>query len=65
MSLQNLEEAVESFQKVTTIEPTNKAAKNQLILTRNKIKNIREREKKRYANMFEKLAASSANEEPK
>ena len=39
------------------IEPTNKAAKAQIIASRNKLKSQREREKKRFANMFDKFAA--------
>ena len=62
--LQNFDEALEAFQKVLTFEPTNKAAQNQLIVTRNKIKTLREAEKKRYRNMFDKLAAESKDEEP-
>ena len=41
-----------------SIEPTNKAAHTQVAQTRNKIKLQREKEKKRYANMFDKLASS-------
>ena len=62
-SLQNFEDAIKAFQKVLSLEPTNKAAKNHIIQIRNKMKNIREVEKKRYANMFEKLASKSQNEE--
>lgn len=39
------------------IEPTNKAAKAQIIASRNKLKSQRDREKKRFANMFDKFAA--------
>ena len=39
------------------IEPTNKAAKAQIIASRNKLKSRRDREKKRFANMFDKFAA--------
>ena len=56
---QDFDDAAEAFQKVLSIEPTNKAAQSQLVQTRNKLKALREREKKRYANMFEKFAAAS------
>lgn len=61
--LQNFEEAAEAFQKVLSFEPNNKAARNQLIQTRNRMKQLREKERKRYANMFEKFAAESKDEE--
>lgn len=61
--LQDFDEAHEAFQKVLVIEPNNKAARNQLVQTRNKLKILRDREKKRYANMFEKLASESKEEE--
>ena len=55
--LQDYEEAIADFQEVQKIEPTNKAAKAQIIASRNKLKSQREREKKRFANMFDKFAA--------
>ena len=55
--LQDYEEAIVDFQEVQKIEPTNKAAKAQIIASRNKLKSQREREKKRFANMFDKFAA--------
>lgn len=61
--LQNFEEAIEAFQKALAVEPSNKAAKNQLIQTRKMVKDLKEREKRRYANMFEKLAAHSEKEQ--
>ena len=59
--LQDFDEAVKAFQEVIGLEPTNKAAQTQLVQTRNKLKALKEREKKRYANMFDKLAAANEN----
>ncbi len=61
--LQDYEEALEAFQKVVVLEPSNKAAQRQLIQTRNMIRQLKEKEKKRYANMFDKLAANSEKEQ--
>ena len=44
------------FQEVFGIEPDNKAARTQIARSRSMIKAIRDKEKKAYANMFEKLA---------
>lgn len=63
--LQNYEDAVEAFQKVLSIEPSNRAAQKQVVQTRNKIKLSREREKQRYANMFDKLAGKRGQEAAK
>ena len=63
--LQNFEDAIAAFQKVINLEPSNKAARNQLLQTRNKVKQLRERERKRYANMFEKLSAGDQEEAKK
>lgn len=61
--LQDFDEAVEAFQKVLELEPSNKAAQTQLTLTRRKVKALRDRERKRYANMFDKLSTDSKDEE--
>ena len=54
--LQDYEEAVADFKAVLEIEPSNKAAKNQIILCQQKLKQIKESEKKKYAGMFQKFA---------
>ena len=54
--LHDYEEAVADFKAVLEIEPSNKAAKNQLILCQQKLKQIKESEKKKYAGMFQKFA---------
>lgn len=61
--LQDFEEAMGAFRKVLEIEPSNKAAQNQLTQTRQKVKELRNKEKQRYANMFDKLAAMSKDDE--
>lgn len=48
--------AVKDFQEVLRIEPTNKAAQAQLITCQKQIKEQLTREKKIYANMFDKFA---------
>ena len=50
--LQDYEEAIGDFQEVLKLEPQNKAAQRQLAVSRKKLKEEREKEKKRYANMF-------------
>lgn len=44
------------FEAVIRLEPGNKLAANHISMCCNKIKQQREREKKLYANMFEKFA---------
>nr|QBH73895.1 fk506-binding protein [Thermobia domestica] len=44
------------FQQVLTLEPNNKAAANHIVLCNAKIKEQKEKEKKIYANMFDKFA---------
>lgn len=50
--------ALEDFEKVVELEPDNKAAKNQILLCKQRKKQFLEREKKLYANMFQKLLSS-------
>ncbi|KAJ8668218.1 hypothetical protein QAD02_009881 [Eretmocerus hayati] len=56
VQLASPELAVIDFQKVIEIEPNNKAAANQIIICNNLIKKDLARQKKLYANMFEKFA---------
>lgn len=44
------------FQKVLQLYPNNKAAKAQLVVCQQRIRKQLEKEKKLYANMFERLA---------
>ena len=50
--LQDYEEAIGDFQEVLKLEPQNKAAQKQLAVSKKKLKEEREKEKKIYANMF-------------
>ncbi|XP_030845482.1 peptidyl-prolyl cis-trans isomerase FKBP4 isoform X2 [Strongylocentrotus purpuratus] len=50
------------FLKVLEIEPENKAAKNQLTLSNQKLKQHLEKEKKIYGNMFERFADQDRRE---
>ena len=50
--LQDYEEAIGDFHEVLKLEPQNKAAHKQLAVSRKRLKEEREKEKKRYANMF-------------
>ncbi|ESP05114.1 hypothetical protein LOTGIDRAFT_102242 [Lottia gigantea] len=45
-----------NFEKVLECEPENKAAKNQIILSKQKIKQFKDKEKKTYSGMFTKFA---------
>ena len=59
--LQDYEEAIGDFQEVLKLEPQNKAAQRQLAMSRKKLKEEREKEKKRYANMFSRLSSDDTN----
>ena len=54
--LQDYEDALSDFKTVLEIEPSNKAAKNQFLLCQQKIKQMKDAEKKKYAGMFQKFA---------
>jgi len=58
--LQNFDEALRDFKAVLEVDPDNKAAKNQLVMTTHKIKQIHNREKQMYAGMFQKFAEIDA-----
>jgi FK506-binding protein 4/5 len=47
---------VEDFNKVLELEPTNKAAKNQVAICRQRQKQAYAQEKQLYTNMFQKMA---------
>ena len=53
--LQDYEEAIGDFQGVLKLEPLNKAAQKQLAVSKKRLKEEREKERKRYANMFSRL----------
>ncbi len=60
LGLKEYEMALADFKKVLDIEPENKAAKNQVIICQQKLKQQREEEHKRYGGMFEKFAEMDA-----
>ncbi|XP_052851779.1 FK506-binding protein 59 [Drosophila gunungcola] len=64
LTINELEDALEDFQKVIQLEPGNKAAANQVIICKQKLKESKNKEKKLYANMFTKLAANDKETEP-
>ena len=53
--LQDYEEAIGDFQEVLQLEPLNKAAQRQLTVSKKRLKEEREKERKRYANMFSRF----------
>ncbi|XP_060135002.1 peptidyl-prolyl cis-trans isomerase FKBP4 [Zootoca vivipara] len=63
LAVNDYELARGDFQKVLQLYPSNKAAKAQLIICQQKIREQHEREKKLYANMFQRLAGKEAKVE--
>lgn len=56
MNLKEYDEAIADFKIVLEIDPNNKAAKNQIIIAHQKIKDLQAKEKKIYQGMFQKFA---------
>ncbi|CAI5664323.1 unnamed protein product [Oreochromis niloticus] len=54
--MNEFEKARDDFQKVLQLYPANKAAKNQVLLCQKRIKEQHEKDKRIYANMFQKFA---------
>ncbi|XP_030587130.1 peptidyl-prolyl cis-trans isomerase FKBP4 [Archocentrus centrarchus] len=54
--MNEFERARDDFQKVVQLYPANKAAKNQVLLCQKRIKEQHEKDKRIYANMFQKFA---------
>lgn len=63
MNMKDYPEAITDFNKVLELDPNNKAAKNQILIANARIREIREREKKIYAGMFQKFAQADAKKE--
>jgi len=54
--LKDYESALADFSAVLQIDPENKAARQQVVIASNKIREQRQKEKDTYAGMFDKLA---------
>ncbi|XP_029005748.1 peptidyl-prolyl cis-trans isomerase FKBP5 [Betta splendens] len=52
--------AMEDFQQVIQVKPSNRAAREQISICQSKIKEHHEQDKKTYANMFQKFAEQDA-----
>lgn len=52
--------ALEDFQQVLQVNPSNRAARCQIAVCRRKIREHHERDKKIYANMFQRFAEHDA-----
>ncbi|XP_018331600.1 FK506-binding protein 59 isoform X2 [Agrilus planipennis] len=63
LNLGEPDEAAKDFAEVLRIEPDNQAAKVQQLLCVKKLKEVKQKEKKIYANMFEKFAKKDAQKE--
>uniref|UniRef100_A0A8C8S258 peptidylprolyl isomerase n=3 Tax=Archelosauria TaxID=1329799 RepID=A0A8C8S258_9SAUR len=63
LAVNDFELARADFQKVLQLYPSNKAAKVQLQVCQQKIREQHEREKKMYANMFQRLAGKDSKPE--
>lgn len=60
MNLQDFDMAMSDFQQVLHVSPDNKAARNQITIIKQQIRNIREKEKSTFAGMFQKFAEIDA-----
>ena len=60
LALNEFELAKDDFIKVQELEPDNKAAKNKVAICLHNLKLLKEREKKTFANMFDKFAKIDA-----
>lgn len=56
LALNDCEAAKNDFEKCLSLEPDNKAAKNKVTICQQKIKAQKEKEKKTFANMFDRFA---------
>lgn len=63
MNLNDYELAKENFQKVLELDAENKAAKNKIAMCQHQIKAQRDKEKKTFANMFDRFAQMDAKKE--
>lgn len=61
--MKEFDRAKADFQRVTQLYPANKAAKSQIMLCQKHIKEQHEKDKRLYANMFQKFAERDAKKE--
>lgn len=62
-SMKEFHRARDDFQRVTQLYPSNKAAKSQVMLCQKRIKEEHEKDKRIYANMFQKFAERDSKKE--
>ncbi len=58
--MKEFDKARADFQRVNQLYPANKAAKSQIMLCQKHIKDQHEKDKRLYANMFQKFAERDA-----
>ncbi|XP_016121666.1 peptidyl-prolyl cis-trans isomerase FKBP5-like [Sinocyclocheilus grahami] len=61
--MKEFDRARADFQHVTQLYPANKAAKSQIVVCQKHIKEQHEKDKRLYANMFQKFAERDAKKE--
>lgn len=61
--MKEFDKARDDFQRVVQLYPANKAAKSQVVLCQKRIKEQHEKDKRIYANMFEKFAERDSKKE--
>ncbi|XP_029952359.1 peptidyl-prolyl cis-trans isomerase FKBP4 isoform X1 [Salarias fasciatus] len=61
--MKEFDRAKDDFQRVVQLYPSNKAAKNQVVLCQKRIKEQHEKDKRIYANMFQKFAERDSKKE--
>jgi len=63
LALNDCESAKADFEKTFQLDPENKAAKNKIIQCQQRIKAQKEKEKRTFANMFDKFAMADRRKE--
>ena len=58
--MQDYEAALVDFRAVLVVDPNNKAAKNQVVMTAQKIKKQNDSEKKLYSNIFKQMGQADS-----
>lgn len=61
-SRKDYDEAIIEYKKILEIEPDNKAAQQQILICKNALAELRAQEKKRYTNLFKKLAENNGTQ---